>query len=210
MSPLSEDDDEDRDHHRKSASSKRHEKEGAIPVPTDRALAATAPADKAPGGGGGDNDDDDWVEKPAEVDFDLARGSDDEVGPMPLSGPGAGGKNGRNAYGGALRPGEGTAMAAFVADGQRIPRRGEIGMDAEVIERYEQVGYVMSGSRHKRMNAVRMRKENQVSTHALHARVFVLRRELTPDLLDTCAGHHRRREARHPATRRRRKGQARE
>lgn len=81
---------------------------------------------------------------------------------MPLSGPGAAGSHNRNAYGGALRPGEGAAMAAYAAEGQRIPRRGEIGMDAEVIERYEQAGYVMSGSRHKRMNAVRMRKENQV------------------------------------------------
>lgn len=83
---------------------------------------------------------------------------------MPLSGPGAAGSHNRNAYGGALRPGEGAAMAAYAAEGQRIPRRGEIGMDAEVIERYEQAGYVMSGSRHKRMNAVRMRKENQVIT----------------------------------------------
>ena len=35
-------------------------------------------------------------------------------------------------------------------------------MSAEEIESFEQMGYVMSGSRHKRMNAVRMRKENQV------------------------------------------------
>lgn len=158
MSPVSEDDDRER---RKRRERKRssHSRE-PIPAPTDHALAATAPGDVAPGG-----DDDEWVEKPAEVDFDLGRGSDDEVGPMPLSGPGAAGKNGRNAYGGALRPGEGSAMAAYVADGQRIPRRGEIGIDAEVIERYEQAGYVMSGSRHKRMNAVRMRKENQVRSN---------------------------------------------
>ena len=65
-------------------------------------------------------------------------------------------------YGGALRKGEGAAMAAFVEDGARIPRRGEIGMEAEQIEKFETAGYVMSGSRHKRMNAVRVRKENQV------------------------------------------------
>lgn len=53
-------------------------------------------------------------------------------------------------------------MAAFVEDGARIPRRGEIGMQADVIEKFETAGYVMSGSRHKRMNAVRVRKENQV------------------------------------------------
>lgn len=67
-------------------------------------------------------------------------------------------------YGGALRPGEGSAMAAYVTEGARIPRRGEIGLESEQIAAFEQVGYVMSGSRHKRMNAVRMRKEDQVIT----------------------------------------------
>ncbi|KAJ1622548.1 ras-induced vulval development antagonist-domain-containing protein [Pavlovales sp. CCMP2436] len=66
-------------------------------------------------------------------------------------------------YGGALLPGEGDAIAAYVQSGKRIPRRGEVGMDADQIDQFEQLGYVMSGSRHKRMNAVRMRKENQVS-----------------------------------------------
>lgn len=169
LSPLSEDDEGgDRDRRRRrsrsaSAAKKRRNDDdddaaARIPVSTDHAVAATAGAD-AP-----DDDESEWVEKPAAVDFDLARNSDDEVGPMPLSGPGAANAHGRNAYGGALRPGEGAAMAAYAAEGQRIPRRGEIGMDAEVIERYEQAGYVMSGSRHKRMNAVRMRKENQVIT----------------------------------------------
>ena len=65
-------------------------------------------------------------------------------------------------YGGDLMPGEGTAMAGFIAQGQRIPRRGEIGLDSDQISRFETAGYVMSGSRHHLMNAVRMRKENQV------------------------------------------------
>ena len=68
------------------------------------------------------------------------------------------------AYGGALLPGEGSAMANFVQEGKRIPRRGEIGLSSEQIEAYEKAGFVMSGSRHNRMNAVRMRKENQVYT----------------------------------------------
>lgn len=55
-------------------------------------------------------------------------------------------------------------MAAFVAEGQRIPRRGEIGLASSQIEQFESQGYVMSGSRHARMNAVRLRKENQVIT----------------------------------------------
>lgn len=53
-------------------------------------------------------------------------------------------------------------MANFVQEGQRIPRRGEIGLKSDQIEAFEKVGFVMSGSRHQRMNAVRMRKENQV------------------------------------------------
>ncbi|EIW71634.1 hypothetical protein TREMEDRAFT_27600, partial [Tremella mesenterica DSM 1558] len=61
-----------------------------------------------------------------------------------------------------MLPGEGEAMAFYASTGQRIPRRGEIGLDAKDIEQYESSGYVMSGSRHRRMNAVRLRKENQV------------------------------------------------
>ncbi|BEJ17540.1 hypothetical protein CspHIS471_0609410 [Cutaneotrichosporon sp. HIS471] len=61
-----------------------------------------------------------------------------------------------------LLPGEGAAMAAFVQKGERIPRRGEIGLDPAKIASYEAAGFVMSGSRHQRMNAVRQRKEAQV------------------------------------------------
>lgn len=62
----------------------------------------------------------------------------------------------------ALLPGEGAAMAAYVAEGKRIPRRGEIGLTSDQIASFECVGYVMSGSRHRRMEAVRIRKENQI------------------------------------------------
>ena len=65
-------------------------------------------------------------------------------------------------YGKALLPGEGQALAQYVQNNQRIPRRGEIGYSSTEIESYEHSGYVMSGSRHARMNAVRLRKENQV------------------------------------------------
>ncbi|GFR61882.1 NKAP-like protein [Elysia marginata] len=65
-------------------------------------------------------------------------------------------------FGRALLPGEGAAMAAYIAEGKRIPRRGEIGLTCDEIEAYETVGYVMSGSRHRRMEAVRLRKENQI------------------------------------------------
>ncbi|PVD18726.1 hypothetical protein C0Q70_21277 [Pomacea canaliculata] len=69
-------------------------------------------------------------------------------------------------YGKALLPGEGAAMAAYIAEGKRIPRRGEIGLTSDEIQAFEQVGYVMSGSRHRRMEAVRLRKEGQIYTAA--------------------------------------------
>lgn len=65
-------------------------------------------------------------------------------------------------FGHALLPGEGAAMAAFVQDGKRIPRRGEIGLTSDEISQFEDQGFVMSGSRHRRMEAVRLRKENQI------------------------------------------------
>ena len=48
-------------------------------------------------------------------------------------------------------------MAAYVQSGKRIPRRGEVGLSADQISKFEDLGYVMSGSRHSRMNAIRIR-----------------------------------------------------
>jgi predicted RNA-binding protein with RPS1 domain len=103
--------------------------------------------------GNGDDDDDD--------------DDDDDVGPQPLpmSNAAIGGTGSINIasnYGKALLPGEGQALAQYVQQNQRIPRRGEIGYSSTEIEKYEHSGFVMSGSRHARMNAVRLRKENQV------------------------------------------------
>ncbi len=72
------------------------------------------------------------------------------------------GKASKMDFGKALMPGEGAAMAKFVEEGKRIPRRGEIGLTVDEIVAFESSGYVMSGSRHRRMEAVRLRKENQV------------------------------------------------
>lgn len=65
-------------------------------------------------------------------------------------------------YGKALLRGEGEAIANFIQKGMRIPRRGEVGLTSDEIAAFEKTGYVMSGSRHKRMNAIRIRKENQI------------------------------------------------
>ncbi|KAH7821370.1 putative pre-mRNA-splicing factor cwc25 [Monocercomonoides exilis] len=83
------------------------------------------------------------------------------IGPMPAPTL-ASGELSESDYGYGLLAGEGTAMAQFVQKGKRIPRRGEIGLTPEQIEHFEAVGFVMSGSRHRKMNAVRIRKENQV------------------------------------------------
>ncbi|KAI9093476.1 ras-induced vulval development antagonist-domain-containing protein [Phlyctochytrium arcticum] len=95
-----------------------------------------------------------WREKAVEQVDDAI------VGPMPMNVGES--KNDERAYGGALLAGEGSAMAAYLQSGKRIPRRGEIGLTSNEIEKHEDVGFVMSGSRHRRMNAVRIRKENQV------------------------------------------------
>ncbi|GJE97744.1 as-induced vulval development antagonist-domain-containing protein [Phanerochaete sordida] len=112
-------------------------------------------------------------------DRDAEDDSDDEVGPQPLDMPSKTRKIDERQYGGALLRGEGSAMAAFLQDGTdvRIPRRGEIGLTSNEIESYETVGYVMSGSRHRRMNAVRMRKENQVISAEEKRGILQLQRE---------------------------------
>lgn len=105
--------------------------------------------------------------------------SSDEVGPQPLYKAVASRRIDERSYGGALLRGEGSAMAAFLQEGTeaRIPRRGEIGLTSDEIAKYEEAGYVMSGSRHRRMNAVRMRKENQVISAEEKRGILKLQRE---------------------------------
>ncbi|KAI0565776.1 NF-kappa-B-activating protein [Gracilaria domingensis] len=88
------------------------------------------------------------------------RDSDEDIDDAPL-GPAPPTKEKRD-FGKALLKGEGSKMAAFIQEGVRIPRRGEIGLTGEQISSFEKQGYVMSGSRNRRMEAVRIRKENQV------------------------------------------------
>ena len=111
--------------------------------------------------------------EPVEMDDDDD--DDDAVGPMPLQK--AKDRIDEREYGGALLRGEGSAMAAFLQDDARIPRRGEIGLSSNEIAAYETVGYVMSGSRHRRMNAVRMRKENQVISAEEKRSILKLQKE---------------------------------
>jgi hypothetical protein len=79
--------------------------------------------------------------KQGEDDDDDDADDDDEnvMGPMPLVNPDSKGAPGsssathpsQKAYGKALLPGEGEALAAYVQQNLRIPRRGEIGYDAD-------------------------------------------------------------------------------
>jgi hypothetical protein len=106
---------------------------------------------------------------------DDSSDDDSSVGQQPLvpfsnaandgmNGIGSNAANKANKYGKALLPGEGQMLAQYVQQNQRIPRRVEIGYECEEIEKLENSGYVTSGSRHARMNAVRIRKENQIYT----------------------------------------------
>ncbi|GAB2275226.1 hypothetical protein Dimus_009987 [Dionaea muscipula] len=140
-----------------------------------RSESASASEDKSVKAGGGSEEDEMTDAKVDEamkreispevlkfkelIDFQKKNALSNEppVGPMPL--PKA---EGHISYGGALRPGEGDAIAQYVQQGKRIPRRGEVGLSADEIQKFESLGYVMSGSRHQRMNAIRIRKENQV------------------------------------------------
>lgn len=98
------------------------------------------------------------LKKRRETRHESTDSEDSSYGPKPKSEV----KLNQRDFGKALLPGEGAAMAAFVQEGKRIPRRGEIGLTPDEITKFEEVGYVMSGSRHRRMEAVRMRKENQI------------------------------------------------
>ncbi|GCB65636.1 hypothetical protein scyTo_0013481 [Scyliorhinus torazame] len=97
-----------------------------------------------------------WVEKACPQDGEIV------VGPEAPSQQSAQDDDKPLNYGHALLPGEGAAMAEYVKAGKRIPRRGEIGLTSDQIAAFEHSGYVMSGSRHRRMEAVRLRKENQI------------------------------------------------
>merc|ERR1712124_178967 len=76
-----------------------------------------------------------------------------------------------------VRFGENRKVFPTTKSDKRIPRRGEVGLSAEQIEKFEKIGYIMSGSRHARMNAIRMRKENQVYTAEEKAALAVLNYE---------------------------------
>ncbi|KAI0930074.1 hypothetical protein AcV5_006874 [Taiwanofungus camphoratus] len=187
----SEDERDRRSRHKSRSKSKGYDRHRSKSRDMRRSITRTKSPEQQPPASDPDVEDDEWVEKlPAAPlverndslpkasvvtstaatattqphDANADDDSDDDVGPQPLHKVVSSRKVDERQYGGALLRGEGSAMAAFLRDGtdMRIPRRGEIGLSSEEIASFEAVGYVMSGSRHRRMNAVRMRKENQV------------------------------------------------
>ncbi|CAG5113535.1 Oidioi.mRNA.OKI2018_I69.chr2.g7633.t1.cds [Oikopleura dioica] len=60
------------------------------------------------------------------------------------------------------KPGQGVQLAEIIDEQSRIPRRGEVGHSEADIDHYENAGYIMSGNRHRRMEAVRLKKESQI------------------------------------------------
>lgn len=84
--------------------------------------------------GGGDM----WENDPNSVN-PFEDDEDDIVGPRP---PPKESALDERSYGGALMPGEGTAIASFVQKGMRIPRRGEVGLTSKQISDFESEGYV--------------------------------------------------------------------
>jgi len=114
-----------------------------------------------------DDSEDEWVEKDvmdAVADKKKNKVDSDEDDEDDIIGPALPKKVqlSHKDLGSQLLKGEGEAMAAYIAEGKRIPRRGEIGLTSDEISKYEEDGWVMSGSRHRRMEAVRLRKENQI------------------------------------------------
>lgn len=150
-----------RKHKKKGKSSKKRKKDSSSSSDSSSSEDSSSSSDSEDG-------NEVWVEKSAKMDLSkrAKAGSskhhgdedDQEVGPVVKQNQGLSHKD----FGHALLPGEGAAMAAFIAEGKRIPRRGEIGLTCDEISTFEEVGYVMSGSRHRRMEAVRIRKENQL------------------------------------------------
>lgn len=165
----SDDDSKGKKKHKKSSKKKHHSKKSKKKSKSKKKKSKKRKESSSSGSSSSEESEEErWVEKNADkkltsgISSKPSKNDDDEDGEEfgPLS------KNSaalnQKDFGRALLPGEGAAMASYVMEGKRIPRRGEIGLTSDEIETFEQVGYVMSGSRHRRMEAVRIRKENQI------------------------------------------------
>ena len=170
----SDDDSKGKKKHKKSSKKKHHSKKSKKKKSKSKKKKSKKRRESSSSSGSSDDseeaeEEETWVEKNAEKSLlgtssKPSKSHDDEdedgeeFGPLSKNSAALTHKE----FGRALLPGEGAAMASYVMEGKRIPRRGEIGLTSDEIETFESVGYVMSGSRHRRMEAVRIRKENQI------------------------------------------------
>ncbi|KNC83000.1 hypothetical protein SARC_04723 [Sphaeroforma arctica JP610] len=146
---------------RSSENAKSKDENKAKGVGDDVSASGSTSSDESSSDSQHSDAEDEWEEMVPEVETTQAVG-DEFVGPLPVEkGAQARMKSGYDKH---MLAGEADAMAAYIEEGQRIPRRGEIGLTSDEISNFEKDGYVMSGSRHRRMEAVRLRKENQVYT----------------------------------------------
>lgn len=168
-SGSSDDDDKKKKKHKKGKKKKKHSskksKKKKSKSKKRKKKRESSSSDSSSSGSSDGEEDSAWVEQNKEKLANYSKSKQpahnedaEDFGPIPK----AAGSLTQKDFGRALLPGEGAAMASYVLDGKRIPRRGEIGLTSDEIESFEKVGYVMSGSRHRRMEAVRIRKENQI------------------------------------------------
>lgn len=94
-------------------------------------------------------------------DFEI---EEDGIGPQPIKVELDKKEEKRFYAGTSINRDEAQKYAHYVQQGKRIPRRGEVGLSSDEIEKYESLGYVMSGLRHKKMTMARLKKEQQVYT----------------------------------------------
>lgn len=150
---------------KKKSSKKKHKKDKkSKKSKKKRKVSSSSGTESSSSSSDSDDGEEVWVEKSVSLGMSkkpkagTSKDDEEDVGPVIKQNAGLSQKD----FGHALLPGEGAAMAAYIAEGKRIPRRGEIGLTSDEIANFEDVGYVMSGSRHRRMEAVRIRKENQL------------------------------------------------
>lgn len=125
---------------KKEKKSKKHKKEKRKKKKKKKKRKVSSSSGESSSDGEGEEE---WVEKTSDT-MKTDANSDtetDTVGPQQKAHATLTHKE----MGKALLPGEGAAMAAYVAEGKRIPRRGEIGLTSDQIAQFESVGYVMSG-----------------------------------------------------------------
>lgn len=158
---------------KKKKSSKKHRKKEKHSKKKKKKVSSSEGSSDSSSSSSSDDDEEEeeeWVEKSmvgkksgsAKAGSSKGAALEDELGDEVVGPIKTSGNLSLKDLGRALLPGEGAAMAAYVTEGKRIPRRGEIGLTSDEIANFEDVGYVMSGSRHRRMEAVRIRKENQI------------------------------------------------